>query len=268
LDAHGWDGGWYRRAYDDSGQPLGSQSNSECRIDALAQSWAVISQAAPADKAKQAMAALKQHLIDKEAGIIRLLTPAFVDDPRDPGYIKGYVAGVRENGGQYSHAACWVVQATALLGHHEEAWALLKMLSPINHSSSPERLTIYKGEPYVLAADVYGATPHLGRAGWTWYTGAAGWFYRIAIETLLGFRIQEGRHLILAPRIPRHWPGFGLDYGLPAGGRLRIRVENPDHKAGPIRRASLDDHALSWAGDALEMALPEDGRDHELLAWL
>lgn len=268
LDAHGWDGGWYRRAYDDDGRPLGSQSNSECRIDALVQSWAVISQAAPEDKARQAMAALERHLIDKDAGIIRLLTPPFVNDPRDPGYIKGYVAGVRENGGQYSHAACWVVQATALLGDYEEAWALLKMLSPINHSDSPERLAIYKGEPYVLAADVYGAKPHLGRAGWTWYTGAAGWFYRIAIETLLGFRIQDGTELHLAPHIPRHWPGFGIDYGLPAGGRLRIRVDNASGEAGPVRRASLDDQPLACTGDALRLTLPKDGQDHELLVWL
>lgn len=268
LDAHGWDGDWYRRAYDDDGQPLGSQINHECRIDALVQSWAVISQAAPEDKARQAMAALERHLIDKDAGIIRLLTPPFVNDPRDLGYIKGYVAGVRENGGQYSHAACWVVQATALLGNHEEAWALLKMLSPINHSDNPERLAIYKGEPYVLAADVYGEKPHLGRAGWTWYTGAAGWFYRISIETLLGFRIQDGTELHLAPHIPRHWPGFGIDYGLPAGGRLRIRVDNASGEAGPVRRASLDDQPLACSGDALRLTLPKDGQDHELLVWL
>lgn len=268
LDTHGWDGDWYRRAYDDEGQPLGSATNLECRIDALAQSWAVISGAAPADKAARAMESVEAQLIDEEAGIIRLLTPPFVSDPRDPGYIKGYVAGVRENGGQYSHAACWVVQATALLGRHERAWELLCMLSPISHTKDPERLARYKGEPYVLAADVYGAAPHLGRAGWTWYTGSAGWFYRIAIETLLGFSILGGKKLRLQPRIPHDWPGFGINYALPAGGRLNIRVENPMRKARVITSARLDDQGLEYPKEALLLKLPTDGRDHELLVVL
>lgn len=265
LEGAGWDGGWYRRAYDDEGLALGSQENQECRIDALAQSWAVISGAAPLEKATAAMDALEEQLIDEEAGIIRLLTPPFISDPRDPGYIKGYVAGVRENGGQYSHAACWVVQATALLGRHQRAWELLRMLSPINHSRDPHQVARYMGEPYVLAADVYGAEPHLGRAGWSWYTGAAGWFYRIAIETLLGFSILEGTYLRLAPRIPDHWPGFGIRYALPGGGQLSIRLDNPERKARVIQSARLDGQPLAHQPDALRFGLPNDGQDHRLL---
>lgn len=181
LNDSGWDGEWYRRAYYDDGTPLGSSTSDECQIDALAQAWAVISGAAPRQRAEQAVEAVEQRLIAEDVGIIRLLTPPFVETPHDPGYIRGYLAGIRENGGQYTHAALWVVQAMARLGREERAMQLLEMLSPVAHGSA-ERIERYQVEPYVIAADIYGAEPHVGRGGWSWYTGSAGWFYRIASE--------------------------------------------------------------------------------------
>ncbi|MBK1694761.1 glycosyl transferase [Chromatium weissei] len=215
LEISGWDGDWYRRAYDDDGLPLGSAANSECRIDALAQSWAVISGAVPANRAAQAMDALEAQLVDEANGLIRLLTPPFVDTPQNPGYIKGYVAGVRENGGQYTHAACWAVLALAQLGRRERAARLLAMLSPVSHTATPEAIARYRLEPYALAADVYGAEPHIGRGGWSWYTGSAGWWARVALEAVLGITIENGRMLLIRPCIPTEWASYQIDYRLP-----------------------------------------------------
>ncbi len=264
LNATGWDGDWYRRAYDDAGLPWGSTDNDECRIDALAQSWAVISGAAPPGRAEQAMDAVEQQLIDENAEIIRLLTPPFADTERDPGYIKGYVAGVRENGGQYSHAACWVVQAMALLGRRDRAMQLLQLMNPLRHCANPVRADRYKGEPYVIAADIYGTDPHQGRVGWTWYTGAAGWYYRVAVEILLGFRVESGDTLVLEPRIPDNWPGYGIRYALPHGGHLQIRVENPDQCAETIRSATLDGHPLVVQSHGLRLPLPTCSKEQQL----
>ena len=196
LNEAGWDGAWYRRAYYDDGTPLGSAASDECRIDALAQAWAVISGVAPPERAAQCLDALETELVSEEERLIRLLAPPFDRTAHDPGYIKGYVPGVRENGGQYTHAALWAVQALFEAGRTARAAALLEMLSPTSHARSAEEVATYQVEPYVIAADVYGAAPHVGRGGWTWYTGSAGWMFRVIIETLLGCRREGGEILV------------------------------------------------------------------------
>jgi cyclic beta-1,2-glucan synthetase len=211
VEQHGWDGQWYRRAYFDSGEPLGSKSNLECQIDSLPQSWSVLSGAGNPERARQAMQAVEDHLVRSEAKLIQLLDPPFDRSVPSPGYIQGYVPGIRENGGQYTHAAVWVVMARALLGDYDRAWELFALLNPVNHGSTPAQISIYKVEPYVLAADVYAVAPHTGRGGWTWYTGSAGWMYRLLTETLLGLGL-EGNRLRLTPRLPKHWPTCKIDY--------------------------------------------------------
>jgi len=212
IEAHGWDGEWYRRAYFDDGTPLGSASNSECKIDSIAQSWSVISGAAEPTRSKQAMASLYSHLVDESANIVKLLTPPFDKFQPNPGYIEGYVPGIRENGGQYTHAAAWAAIAFAQLGDGERAWQLLSMLNPINHGRNAELINCYKIEPYVLAGDVYSVAPHVGRGGWSWYTGSAGWLYRLITETLLGIVLEEGKQLRLTPHLPKDWDSFSLNY--------------------------------------------------------
>jgi cyclic beta-1,2-glucan synthetase len=211
VEQHGWDGQWYRRAYFDSGEPLGSQSNEECQIDSLPQSWSVISGAGNPERARQAMDAVAQRLVRPEAKLIQLLDPPFDRSSPNPGYIMGYVPGIRENGGQYTHAAVWVAMASALLGDHDRAWELFEFLNPINHGSTSAEIDTYKVEPYVVAADVYAVAPHTGRGGWTWYTGSAGWMYRLLSETLLGLKL-EGNRLRLTPRLPKRWPTCKIDY--------------------------------------------------------
>jgi cyclic beta-1,2-glucan synthetase len=208
--------------------------------------------------------ALERHLISDRDGLIRLLTPPFENTPEDPGYIKGYVAGVRENGGQYTHAALWVVRAMAEAGRRTRAAQLLEMLSPITHTADAERVARYQVEPYVIAADVYGAAPHVGRGGWTWYTGSAGWMLRVTIETLLGFSIEGGEWLTLTPRIPDEWPGFKLEHRRPDGTQYRIEVENPTGVAARISAASLDGAAVAIGAAGLRVALAHDQRLHVL----
>ena len=211
VEQHGWDGQWYRRAYFDSGEPLGSQSNVECQIDSLPQSWSVLSGAGHPKRAREAMQAVEERLVRSEAKLVQLLDPPFDHSVPNPGYIQGYVPGIRENGGQYTHAAIWVVMARALLGDYDRAWELLTLLNPINHGSNPAHITTYKVEPYVVAADVYAVAPHTGRGGWTWYTGSAGWMYRLLIETLLGLGL-EGNRLRLTPRLPNRWAACKIQY--------------------------------------------------------
>ncbi len=244
LDGAGWDGEWYRRAFYDDGAPLGTHEDKECRIDVLPQAWAVISKAAPADKARTAMASVERLLVSEADGLIRLLAPPFVDAPRDPGYIKGYVAGIRENGGQYTHAACWVVMAFALMGRKDLAARLAQMLSPVTHART-EQVERYKVEPYVIAADIYGEPPHVGRGGWTWYTGSAGWFYRAVLESILGFGVENGDTLVLCPRIPDHWEGFEITYRVPeSDAEYQISVVNPGRNSGRIVALDLDGESL------------------------
>ncbi|HEY1227859.1 MAG TPA: hypothetical protein VGF26_11130, partial [Ramlibacter sp.] len=235
LNDAGWDGEWYRRAYYDNGVVMGSRDSDECKIDALAQAWSVISGAAPGARAAQALDAMEQHLVSNDDRLVRLLTPPFQDTPQDPGYIKGYVAGVRENGGQYTHAACWAVRALAEAGRNERAARVLEMLSPVSHSSTPEDVATYQVEPYVIAADIYGADPHVGRGGWTRYTGSAGWMYRVALESVLGFTLQGGDTIRMQPVIPSSWPGFTIRHRLPDGATVyEISVVNEAAGGNPV----------------------------------
>ena len=211
IEQHGWDGGWYRRAYFDDGVPLGSIENAECRIDSIAQSWSVLSGAGDPAHARQAMEAADQRLIKGDQRLIQLLAPPFDKSDLNPGYIKGYVPGVRENGGQYTHAAIWMAMAFARLGDNRRAWELMTMINPVNHARSPELIGTYKVEPYAVASDVYALAPHVGRGGWTWYTGSAGWMYLLIMESLLGLR-RQGDRLSFAPVLPPDWGGFTVHY--------------------------------------------------------
>ncbi|MHC1712334.1 MAG: glucoamylase family protein [Solidesulfovibrio sp.] len=211
IEANAWDGGWYRRAYFDDGTPLGSLENAECQIDSISQSWAVLSGGGDPKRARLAMEAVDKRLVRRDVGLVALLAPPFDTSDLEPGYIKGYVPGVRENGGQYTHAAIWAAMALAMMGEGERAWELFAMLCPIHHGNTPEASLRYKVEPYVMSADMYAASPHTGRGGWTWYTGAAGWMYRLTVETLLGLSLDVD-HLRIAPCIPEHWPSYTIHY--------------------------------------------------------
>jgi cellobiose phosphorylase len=211
IELHGWDGAWYRRAYYDDGTPLGSARNSECRIDSIAQSWAVLSGIGEARRARAAMNAVYTHLVRRDDALIELLAPPFDTSPLHPGYIRGYVPGVRENGGQYTHGALWSVMAFAALGDASRAWELMDMINPVNHARTADAVAKYRLEPYVVAADVYALPPHTGRGGWSWYTGSAGWMYRLIVESLLGVELA-GDQLRIAPCLPAGWNSFKLDY--------------------------------------------------------
>jgi cellobiose phosphorylase len=211
IELHAWDGEWYLRAWFDNGEPLGSTTNPECQIDSLPQSWSVISGAGEPQRSRQGMNAVDQRLIRGEDELIQLFDPPFDKSPLNPGYIKGYIPGVRENGGQYTHGAIWTVIAFALMGENDRAWELFGLLNPVHHSGTPQQIATYKVEPFVVAADVYAVAPHTGRGGWTWYTGSAGWMYRLLIETLLGVNL-EGDQLRLTPRLPKSWTTYKIHY--------------------------------------------------------
>ena len=211
IEQNAWDGGWYRRAYFDDGSPLGSIDNAECQIDSVAQSWAVLSGAGDAERSRTAMNAVDARLVRRDHALIQLLDPPFDTSDLDPGYIRGYVPGVRENGGQYTHGAIWTAMAFAALGDGARAWELTAMINPVNHARMPEEAAAYKVEPYVVAADVYAHAPHTGRGGWTWYTGSAGWMYRLVVESLLGLKLEVDR-LRFAPCLPPGWNEFSLRY--------------------------------------------------------
>ncbi len=211
IETHLWDGEWYRRAFFDDGTPLGSIQNQECQIDSIAQSWSVLSGIAPPEKAKQAMRSLEDRLIHPEKDLILLLDPPFDKSNQEPGYIKGYVPGVRENGGQYTHAAIWAVMAFARMGETQKVKELLSMINPVNHGSTQEKIGIYRVEPFVMAADIYSAKPHIGQGGWTWYTGSASWMYRLIIESVLGFDLKVNK-LSFKPCLPAEWLQFKVHY--------------------------------------------------------
>jgi len=255
IELHGWDGGWYRRAYFDDGSPLGSMINPECRIDSISQSWSVLSGAGDAGRSRMAMEAADQRLIHRDQALIRLLEPPFDKSDLNPGYIKGYVPGVRENGGQYTHGAIWMAMAFAQLGDSRRAWELMAMINPVNHARSPESVATYKVEPYAVAADVYALSPHTGRGGWTWYTGSAGWMYRLIVESLLGLRLTVDR-LSFAPLLPADWKGFTVHY------RYRETVY---HIA--VMRRQAGDAATSVTVDGVpqqdtEIILVDDHQEH------
>jgi cyclic beta-1,2-glucan synthetase len=258
VETHAWDHAWYLRAFFDDGTPLGSAVNDECRIDSLPQSWAVICGTADPERARQALRATCARLVRTDERLILLFEPPFDAGPLQPGYIKGYVPGIRENGGQYTHAATWVVQAIALLGHGTQAHALLDLLNPIRSARTPADVDRYRVEPYVLAGDVYGCPPHVGRGGWTWYPGAAGWFYRIALETLLGFQ-REGGRFRLDPCIPSLWERFTIEYR--HGTTLyQMRVENPHGVERGVQRVAVDGQKIE--GGWIDLA--DDGRTREV----
>ena len=260
LEQHAWDGAWYRRAYFDDGTPLGSSGNDECRIDSIAQSWSVLSHAGSPERQQQAMTSLDQHLVRRDAGLVQLLDPPFDKSPLDPGYIKGYVPGVRENGGQYTHAAIWATMAFAELGDSARAWELLRMINPVNHGSDATEMDIYKVEPYVVSADVYGIEPHVGRGGWSWYTGSAGWMYRLIVESLLGLRL-EAACLRFAPVLPAEWEGFSLDY----------RHHDTLYRIH-VRQSDTGTRGMVWLDGVAQadgcIALADDGVGHDVeLNW-
>lgn len=238
LEANAWDGGWYRRAYFDDGTPMGSAQNPECKIDSLAQSWSVISGAAKPHRSKEAMGALEHYLIKRDEGLIMLLTPPFDKGELKPGYIKGYVPGVRENGGQYTHAAIWVILAFAKMGDGDKAWEMFNLINPVNHARTPIEAARYKVEPYVMAADVYAVPPHVGRGGWTWYTGAAGWMYRVGVEHILGLK-KRGETLIIDPCIPKDWDSYRMEYRY-KDTKYVIHVMNPDRVNRGVKMIKLD----------------------------
>jgi cyclic beta-1,2-glucan synthetase len=255
-----WDGDWYRRGYFDDGTPLGSASSAECRIDSIAQSWGVISGAAESGRAARAMGSVDSQLVQPGAGIVLLFTPPFDHILHDPGYIKGYPPGIRENGGQYTHAATWTVIAQAILGNGTQAAKLFALLNPISHTSTRADVQRYKVEPYVVAADVYSVPPHVGRGGWTWYTGSASWMYRAGLESILGFRVRAGK-LSLTPCIPADWPGFEVIFRH-ASARYEILVENPHRVSRGVAHVELDGKKLP-AGET-HIVLVDDGCTHEV----
>ncbi len=265
LEGAGWDGGWYRRGYYDDGSPLGSSENDECRIDALVQAWSVLSGAAPRERAECALDAAERQLVSWEEGLVRLLTPPFDRTGQDPGYIKGYVPGVRENGGQYTHAALWLVAAMARAGRRARAARLLERLSPVTHSRTPSDVAVYQVEPYVVAADVYSNPQHLGQGGWTWYTGSAGWMLRVALESVLGVSLEGGSTLVVRAAIPGAWPGFRLKLR-PWGwqGRYHVEVRSDSAEAAQVVGVVLDGESLSPAGGVARVPLSDDGVDHRV----
>jgi cyclic beta-1,2-glucan synthetase len=269
LEAHAWDGEWYLRAFYDDGSQLGSHENNECQIDSIAQSWAVLSGAADPARAAQAMESVNRLLVKQAEQMVLLFAPPFDKTARDPGYIKGYLPGVRENGGQYTHAAIWAAWAFAELGQGERAVELFCMLNPVNHADMPEKTERYKVEPYVIAADIYSVPPHTGSGGWTWYTGSSGWMYRLGIEAILGIS-RVGKALKINPCIPRDWPGFKVDYRFGTA-HYKISVENPDSVNRGIRQVLLDGNPLSnkliplvddGQHHAVHVLMGADGRGH------
>jgi cyclic beta-1,2-glucan synthetase len=260
LERDAWDGDWYRRGYFDDGSPLGSVSNSECRIDSIAQSWAVISQAADPARAARAMAAVDKYLVRRDDGVALLFAPPFDHTASDPGRIKGYPPGLRENGGQYTHAAIWSVMAYAMLGDGDKAGELFSLLNPINHANTRAAIHRYMVEPYAIAADIYSTYPHVGRGGWTWYTGSAGWMYRAGLESILGLRLR-GDILHLDPCVPRAWPGFEIVLRHRSA-RYEIKVENPHGTSRGIACTELD--GVRVAANPGQITLKDDGATHQI----
>ena len=261
VERAGWDGAWYRRAYFDDGSPLGSAESDDCKIDSIAQSWSVISRAGDPERARIAMRSLEEHLVREDARLIMLLTPPFTNSKHDPGYIQGYLPGVRENGAQYTHAALWAVLATALQGDGDRALELYQMINPVTHSATSEAVAKYKVEPYVVAADVYTAEGHLGRGGWTWYTGSASWMYRVGLEAILGFT-KRGETLEMDPCIPAGWPEFSMTYRH-GSSTYAISVRNPHGAQKGVESTMLDGAPVTGP-----VPLVDDGQPHEVIVTL
>jgi cellobiose phosphorylase len=276
LHEHAWDGQWYRRAITDEGHWLGSIYNEECRIDAIAQSWSVISGAAPRERSIQAMHSFDRELVDRTLSVVRLLTPPFETTEPSPGYIQGYPPGIRENGAQYTHGVIWSIIAWCQLGKGDHAFELFHMLNPMTHTRTDHEVMQYVGEPYVMAADVYTASPHEARAGWTWYTGAAGWMYQAGIEWILGIRLR-GNRLYLDPCLPAEWPGFSVTYRF-GKTQYYIRVDKSSsgsEKPGvlifdgkvipPVEmKVEMKEELAASADSGRYVDLQDDGVDHQI----
>ncbi|MDN5925084.1 MAG: glycosyl transferase family 36, partial [Xanthomonadales bacterium] len=260
LDQHAWDGDWWKRGWYDDGSELGSANNDECKIDTIAQSWAVMSGAADGQRAARAMQSVERMAVDHDARLIALFTPGFDDSPKDPGYIKGYPPGLRENGGQYTHGVIWSVIAFALLRDGDKASELFNLLNPISHAQDAASVARYQSEPYVTCGDVYTAPGHVGRGGWSWYSGSAGWLYRAALEWILGLRVR-GTQLHLVPCIPKNWPGFAIEFRH-LSARYQITVENPNQVYCGIVRAELDGEPLAPPAHAIDLV--DDGATHKV----
>nr|WP_296758811.1 glucoamylase family protein [Thioalkalivibrio sp.] len=246
IEKSAWDGAWYRRAWFDDGTPLGSSTNDECQIDSISQSWAVLSNGGDPIRARQAMTAVDQRLVRRDKQIIQLLDPPFDQSDLEPGYIKGYIPGVRENGGQYTHAAIWTTMAFAMMGDTERAWEFFAMLNPVHHGSTPAAIERYKVEPYVMSADIYGVSPHTGRGGWTWYTGAAGWMYRLTVETLLGLQLEVDQ-LRIMPCVPAHWDVYRIHYRYRET-TYHITVRRVGAQTGQVIRVTVDGALMDETG--------------------
>jgi N,N'-diacetylchitobiose phosphorylase len=269
LNGVGWDGEWFRRAFFDDGEPVGSASSKECQIDALVQAWAVLSGAGDERKTEQAMHAVERRLVDNQARLIRLLDPPFDKLDHDPGYIMGYVPGVRENGGQYTHGVLWFVRAMAQLGRGTRAVELLEMLNPVLHTRTAAEVAVYQAEPYVVAADVYSQPPHVGRAGWTWYTGSAGWMWRVAVESILGLQVAGGRELRLNPCISADWPSCRFHYRLADGATIyHVEVVNPNGKEQGVVTATVDGADATVTEGVAVVPLVTDGAEHRIVVTL
>jgi cellobiose phosphorylase len=254
IERSGWDGDWYRRGWFDDGSPLGTAGNVECRITSIPQSWSVLSGAGDSDRSRRAMHAVDAHLVDRDAALLQLLDPPFDHSNPSPGYIQGYVRGVRENGGQYTHAAVWATMAFAALRDTDHAWELARMINPINHAESANGIAVYKSEPYVVASDVYSLAPHAGRGGWTWYTGSAGWMYRLILESLLGLTVDSNL-LRIVPCIPREWKSF----------RIHYRYHDTPYDITVLQTLASEGHAVSVDGVAASgpvIAMVNDHRKH------
>jgi cyclic beta-1,2-glucan synthetase len=256
IETNGWDGEWYFRAFFDDGTPIGSKESQECTIDSISQSWSVISMLGDTERSKTALSSVEKYLVNEEEGIISLLSPPFDDTDLDPGYIKSYVPGVRENGGQYTHAAIWVIKAFAMLGEGDKAYNLFRLINPINHSSTLIECAKYKVEPYVMAADVYTNPQHLGRGGWTWYTGSSGWMYRVALEDILGFT-KEGDKIFINPCIPKDWEEYSINY-THENTLYNIEVRNPDKVNKGVNQILVDGIAI----EEKYVKLINDGKVH------
>jgi len=262
LEAHAWDGKWYRRAYYDDGKPLGSAKNNECQIDSISQSWAVISGAGDPERAHIAMESLYEHLIRRDDGLVLLLTPPFDRTIHDPGYIKGYLPGIRENGGQYTHAALWALWAFAELGQAERLYELFRMINPIYDADTPEKINRYYVEPYVVAADVYSHPSYVGRGGWTWYTGSASWLTRLVVEKILGLQ-REGNNLRIEPCLPPGWREYEINYRF-GKTMYHLRVENPQSVNNGVTKLTLDGKLLKDE----KISLEDDGHEHHVVVTL
>ncbi|MEP7145316.1 MAG: cyclic beta 1-2 glucan synthetase, partial [Ferruginibacter sp.] len=262
IEKNAWDGEWYRRAYFDDGTPLGSSQNVECKIDSIAQSWSVLSKAGDRKRTAIAMESADKYLVNKENKIIQLFEPPFNKSDMNPGYIKGYVPGVRENGGQYTHAAVWLTMAFAAMGNKQKTWELLQMINPVNHGNDPASVAEYKVEPYVIAADVYGETLNKGRGGWTWYTGSAGWMFQLIVDSFIGLK-REGATLHFIPCIPPEWQSVNIQYRYESS-LYKITYLQSSEENGQAIKVLLD--GKLQPGDSISLA--DDGLEHEVMVRL